>query len=158
MNTANGASHLPSCEDLKRQARRLRQALQAQEHTISHSFALELIAAQHGYRDWNTLQALSTRFDGETEGARTDSATTLGLGSAVTGRYLGNPFSGKIIALQTLGDASLKLTIAFDKPIDVVSFDSFSFPRRRISATIDRKSRISTARTSDGAPHLVIDL
>ncbi|WP_246739684.1 glyoxalase superfamily protein [Martelella sp. HB161492] len=160
MNTDNGMSQLPSCEDLKKQARRLRQALQAQEHVISHSLSLELIAAQLGYRDWNTLRALAARNADGTERAATatESRASLALGESVTGRYLGNPFSGKIIALQALGNTSLKLTIVFDNPVDVVSFESFSFPRRRINATIDRTSGISAARTSDGAPHLVVDL
>ena len=49
----------PIIEELKSQAKRLRQAMEARGTAISHSAALELIAQQHGVRDWNTLSALS---------------------------------------------------------------------------------------------------
>lgn len=49
--------HLPSTDDLKQQARRLRTALAARGTELSHGHALELVAAQHGVRDWNTLSA-----------------------------------------------------------------------------------------------------
>jgi hypothetical protein len=43
--------------DYKAQARRLRTALTADGVEITHSRALELIAAQQGVADWNTLAA-----------------------------------------------------------------------------------------------------
>jgi len=48
---------LPPLNALKDQARRLRSRLEANGETIGHSKALELIAAQHGFNDWNTLHA-----------------------------------------------------------------------------------------------------
>ena len=48
---------LPALDGLKEQARRLRAALGSEGQTLSHSKALELVAAQHGFRDWNTLHA-----------------------------------------------------------------------------------------------------
>lgn len=53
----NVSKPLPALEGLKEQAKRLRAALEEQGQTITHSKALELIAAQHGFRDWNTLHA-----------------------------------------------------------------------------------------------------
>src|SRR5690606_31658729 len=44
-------------DNAKAQAKALRAALQAQGTAISHAQALELIARQHGARDWNTLHA-----------------------------------------------------------------------------------------------------
>ncbi|MFC6713246.1 glyoxalase superfamily protein [Branchiibius cervicis] len=43
--------------DYKQLASRLRAALATDGVEVSHSRALELVAAQHGYRDWNTLVA-----------------------------------------------------------------------------------------------------
>jgi hypothetical protein len=48
---------IPNLTTLKDQARRLRSRLQAGGENIGHSRALELIAAQYGYNDWNTLHA-----------------------------------------------------------------------------------------------------
>lgn len=41
-------------DDAKAQAKALRAALQAQGTAISHALSLEMIAKQHGARDWNT--------------------------------------------------------------------------------------------------------
>ncbi|CUX55670.1 hypothetical protein AGR7C_Lc210010 [Agrobacterium deltaense Zutra 3/1] len=53
----NVSKPLPALEGLKEQAKRLRAALEDQGQAITHSKALELIAAQYGFRDWNTLHA-----------------------------------------------------------------------------------------------------
>lgn len=52
---------LPSTDDLKAQARRLRAALAGRGVDLPHGHALELVAAQHGARDWNTLSANASR-------------------------------------------------------------------------------------------------
>jgi catechol 2,3-dioxygenase-like lactoylglutathione lyase family enzyme len=46
-------------EDLKRAARVLRTELAAAGVTLTHSQALELVAHQHGLKDWNTAAALA---------------------------------------------------------------------------------------------------
>lgn len=52
-------------EDLKSQAKRLRTHLVNQAVTLSHSQALEAIAAAHGHKDWNTASAaLALHADG----------------------------------------------------------------------------------------------
>jgi hypothetical protein len=48
---------LPSLDALKDQAKRLRSRLASEGEEISHSKSLELISAQYGYRNWNTLHA-----------------------------------------------------------------------------------------------------
>ena len=53
----NGSTLLPSIDALKRLAQRLRQELADAGTVISHSRSLELLAHQHGYKDWNTLHA-----------------------------------------------------------------------------------------------------
>lgn len=139
--------------DFKQQAKRLRLALAESGRAISHGEALEMVARQHGHRDWNTLSAATGRPSTESPSA----ASPLAVGRTVTGRYLGQPFTGEIRSVTALADgAHWRLAIHFAEPVDVVTFESFSAFRRRIHATVNGKG-ISPQRTSDGQPHLVID-
>jgi hypothetical protein len=141
-------SILPALETLKAQARRLRQSLTAEGNFITHSEALELLAHQHGFRDWNTLHAA----------AGNRPATPLALGAHITGHYLGQAFKGEIIALASLDHGShYRLTIEFDEPVDVVSFDSFSAFRKRVNCTVAANGR-SPALTGNSEPQMVIAL
>lgn len=137
---------LPSLETLKDQAKRLRARLAQEDQTISHSRALELIAAQYGFRDWNTLHAKV--------GNRPPLNPWM-LGARVSGTYLGHPFTAEVISVQALQNRPgyYRLTMKFDEAIDVVTFESFSAFRRRINCTIDETGR-SPAKTSDGRPHV----
>lgn len=140
---------LPSLDGLKGQARRLRERFAAEGQAINHSRALELIAAQYGYRDWNTLHAaLGNRppFD------------PWQLGSRVRGHYLGQPFDAKVLGVQAMTGqpGKFRLTLHFDEPVDVVTFDSFSAFRQRVNCTVDETGRTS-AKTSNGRPHLELE-
>ena len=132
-------------DDAKAQAKALRAGLQAQGTAISHAQALELVAKQHGAKDWNTLHArLALR----------NAPPDLALGDRVRGRYLGQPFAGKVVGLS--GPASHRqIEIRFDAPVDVVTFESFSNLRHQIRATIDESGR-SHRHTSDGVPQLIV--
>jgi catechol 2,3-dioxygenase-like lactoylglutathione lyase family enzyme len=44
-------------EQAKQMAKRLRTSLEARDHQVPHSTALELVAHQLGYKDWNTAAA-----------------------------------------------------------------------------------------------------
>lgn len=135
----------PSLNTLKAQAKALRNALQADGTVVSHGQALELVARQHGARDWNTLHARL---------GRGNAAPDLGLGIRVEGEYLGQAYSGVIVALSG-PEGHRQVEIALDQPVDTVRFDSFSNWRRRIRGTLDKDGR-SHRRTSDGKPHLVV--
>lgn len=143
-----GQTTLPTLDAIKDQARRLKQGLASTGTEISHSKSLELIAAQFGYRDWNTLVA--------TLGNR---PRRLSIGDRVTGHYLGQRFSGEIVSLAPLGGSPKRMRIGlhFDEPVDVVTFDSFSAFRRRIRAVIDENGR-TVEKTSNGRPHLELDM
>ncbi|WP_377192263.1 glyoxalase superfamily protein [Ruegeria meonggei] len=131
-------------EELKAQAKRLREKLRAADVSLSHSEALELVAHQHGAKDWNTLRALA------------GNRMLLRVGDRVEGRYLGQPFSAEIRGLTMLGDgAHRRVTLQFDDPVDVVQFDSFSAFRQRVTGEIGWDGR-STRHTSDGQPQLVV--
>ncbi len=54
MNTTH---QLPTLDALKSQAKRLRTELAHAGTELGHSRALELMAKQYGYKDWNTLHA-----------------------------------------------------------------------------------------------------
>ncbi len=137
---------LPSRDALKGQAKRLRAALAAEGDLITHSDALELIAKQHGYRDWNTLHATADSTD----------AKPLAVGATVTGRYLGHAFSGRLVTVSELGGGSRrKVAIQLDQPIDVVRSEHFTGLRRRVTGVID-KAGVSAGKTSDGTPHLIV--
>ncbi len=135
---------LPTLDDLKAQAKRLRATLADQGTSLSHSKSLELLAHQMGYRDWNTLHAAV---------GNSPPPNPLMLGAKVHGTYLSQPFEGEVIGVQALSKGRFRVTLDFDEPVDVVTFDSFSAFRSRVSVTVDDKGR-TAERTSNGEPHL----
>lgn len=138
---------LPSLDGLKAQAKRLRTVLAADGEKITHGRALELVAKQHGYRDWNTIHA-----------AAGNGRAPVSVGQRVSGRYLGQPFTGEVTGLCIRKPTGrFEVGIEFDEPVDVVTFDSFSAFRKRVSAVVGRDGR-SAKKTSNGEPHLVLDL
>lgn len=141
-------STLPDLETLKSQAKRLRRSLELEGNFVSHSEALELVAHQYGHRDWNTLHAAA--------GNRPHEPFTLG--RMITGRYLGQTFTAEIIGLVKRNDgARYQVTLDLEAPIDVVTFDSFSAFRKRVTGTVSREG-ISDAFTSNGQPQLALDV
>lgn len=144
-STQNPPADLAS---LKGQAKRLRQALAGDGRTISHSQALEMLAHQHGFRDWNGLHAAV---------GNRPPITRVQPGDRVSGTYLGQAFEGEILGLTKLADGgAYRIVLHFDQPVDVVRFDSFSAFRQRVSSVVSLDG-ISPARTSDGNPHLRLD-
>lgn len=139
---------LPTITELKAQAKRLRQAIsKTGKAAVSHSKSLELIAQQFGYRDWNTLQAA----------AKGNGFRAFTVGDRVNGQYLGQAFAGEILGFSKAGaSGTYHVTIQFDAPVDVVTFDSFSSYRSRVTCAI-REDGVAVSRTSDGRPHLVMD-
>ena len=140
--------NLPSLEVLKDQARRLRDTLGRQGTTINHSKALELIAGQHGFRDWNTLMGVI---------GNKPPARSYNIGDQVIGHYLGQMFTGRIIAVQTLTSAHgrTRVTFDFDEAVDVITFDGWSAYRKRVTCTLDSEGR-TVEKTSNGVPHMVL--
>ncbi len=133
---------LPNRAALKLQAKRLRAAL---DNNVSHSAALETIARQWGYRDWNTLSAAS------------ENAPVWQVGQRVTGRYLGHGFSGRLSSVSEASGGRWHLRLVFDRPIDVVTSEHFSSLRRQVTATVNRRG-VTHEKTSDGQPHLMLDM
>lgn len=140
---------LPSLDALKDQAKRLRARFVGEGQPVNHSRALELVAAQYGFRDWNTLYAAvgnRPAFDPWMLGAR------------VRGHYLGQPFDAEVLGVQALTSqpGRYRMTLRFDEPVDVVTFESFSAFRHRVTCTVDETGR-TVERTSNGRPHLELE-
>jgi len=136
---------LPALDALKSQAKRLRARLARDGTEINHARSLEMIAAQYGYRNWNTLHAAI---------GNRPPRPKLALGERVEGRYLGQPFTGEIVGISALaGGTRFRTAIHFDEPVDVVKFDSFSAFRQRVSCTLDEDG-VSPEKTSDGEPQM----
>ncbi len=145
----NRSAPLPSIEILKQQARRLRAELNAAGTAINHSRSLELLARQLGFKDWNTLHA--------TIGNQSP-ACPVTPGQRVSGYYLGQPFNGEIRALESYSQTDrFRIALHFDEPVDVVTFESFSAYRQRVSCFIGRDGK-TIEKTSNGEPQLRLQL
>lgn len=134
---------LPTLANAKTHAKRLRAGLANQASEISHAAALEMVAHQNGFADWNSFHAAigNRPPDGWTVGGR------------VQGRYLSQPFEATVLAVEMLRPNWFQLVLDLDQAVDVVTFDSFSNYRKRISAIVGPEG-VSRERTSNGVPHL----
>ncbi len=138
----------------KEEARRLRDSLAVAGTGISHSRSLELVARQKGFRDWNTLHGQL----GQAAEVNQPAGPPVQLGQMVEGTYLGQPFTAEVLGIQILnGGNHYRVTLDLAEPVDVVTFESFSAFRRRISATINSQGR-TAEKTSNGVPQMVIRL
>ncbi len=138
---------LPTATSAKDQARHLRQEMAAHGTEIRHAQSLELIAHQHGFRDWNAMITAigNERPDGWRPGDR------------VKGTYLSQPFTASVIDVAMTRPEWFRLGLDLDQAIDVVTFASFTNLRKRIRGVVGPKGH-SAERTSDGQPHLQIDM
>jgi len=141
------AGELPTITKAKDQAKRLRAGLAESGTDLSHAQALELLAHQHGFRDWNTFHAAIGNRPPE------DWAP----GGRVTGSYLSQPFVATILSVGRVQPGWFCLVLDLEEAVDVVAFDSFSNFRKRIRGIVGPQAT-SRERTSDGQPHLVLDL
>ncbi|SEM60088.1 hypothetical protein SAMN04488103_101592 [Gemmobacter aquatilis] len=138
---------LPTRDGAKAQAKALRAAMQAEGRDISHGEALELIAKSHGLKDWNTLSAAIGN----------GPQAPVALGQIVGGRYLKQRFVAEVLGVVELSAGRYEVTLHFAEAVDVVTFDSFSNFRSRVTKVVGPGGRSFDA-TSDGVPHLVLDL
>lgn len=145
----NGRRRVPAIDELKSQAKGLRRSLEREGQAVTHGRALELVAHQYGYDDWNTIYAAA---------GNQPAGSPVSIGERVSGQYLGQPFNGQVIGVQMLGaQQRYRVTLRFDEPVDVVTFDSFSAFRRQVSCVIDRHG-VTAEKTSNGNPHLRLTL
>ncbi len=139
-------NQIPTIAEAKALAKKLRAHLESQGRATSHAQALETVAHQHGYRDWNTFCAVIS--------AREEDPWEPGM--RVQGTYLAQPFKGSIIAKMKQGPGWFRLVLDLDEPVDVVMFEGFSNYRRRIRGIVGPDGH-SRERTSNGVPHLRVE-
>ena len=108
-----------------------------------------MLAHQYGYKNWNVLHAAC---------GNQPPGPPVTIGTQVAGRYLGQDFTGDVIAVAALGQSDqYRITVKFEKPVDVVRFEGWSAFRSRVSSQINSSGK-SPQRTSDGAPIMQLDL
>lgn len=138
---------LPTSATAKSRAKALRAELAKQGTDIGHAQALELIAREHGFRDWNSLKAAI--------GDRPPEEFVPG--GKIEGSYLSQPFKATVVAVEMLRPGWFRLTLELDTPVDVVTFDSFSNYRSRLQTVVGPEGT-SREKTSDGEPHVRLDI
>ena len=141
-----------SLDQLKQQAKHLRSSLAGSGKAINHGEALELLAHQHGFKNWNVLHAAIGN-----QPPLPASKAPINLGDVVDGRYLGRDFTGEVIGVAAVTGDRYRVTLNFNEPVDVVTFDSFSAYRKRVTCTVDRHGN-TVEKTSNGRPHMQIRL
>ncbi|MFD0916854.1 glyoxalase superfamily protein [Pseudahrensia aquimaris] len=139
-------TQLPSAFKAKEQAKRLRAKMTEEGTSIGHAKSLELIANQHGFRDWNTMFAAIG--NGPPNG--------WAIGDKVSGTYLSQPFSASVVAVAILKPGWFRLELHLDQAVDVVTSTGFSNFRSRVRGVVGPKG-YSVERTSDGQAQLQID-
>lgn len=138
---------LPSLAAAKQRARELRARLAAEGRQIGHGQALELIARQHGFRDWNACHAA----------LQVAEAPLWEPGARVRGRYLSQRFTATVLDVRQVRPGWVRLVLDLDEAVDVVRFDSFSSLRKRIHGVVG-PAGTSRERTSDGRPQLELEM
>jgi len=142
-------NNLPTIETAKAQAKRLRVSLAGNGMTIGHGKALEMVAGQHGFRDWNTLHAAI---------GNTRPRPLVQVGEQVSGLYLGHAFTAEVLGVRSMADGSIhRVTVRFDEPVNVSKFASMDVLRRQVSANLNRDG-VTAEKTSDGTPHMALSL
>ncbi len=137
---------LSTLSQAKDKAKRLRAFLAGQGEAIGHARALERVARDYGFRDWNALHAA----------IRDRPPQDWTPGGRVTGRYLSQPFAATVLTADQVRPGWFRLMLDLDDAVDVVRFDSFSNLRKRIRVEVGPDGH-SKERTFDGTRHVELD-
>jgi hypothetical protein len=143
MKQTEFGTDVPNVDALKAQAKRLRTAMSEKQTPITQSMALEAVARQWGFRDWNTLSAK----------AKSTQPRAWHVGQRVSGRYLGHTFNGHLKAVRSASGGYWYVTVIFDEPVDVVTSNAFSSFRKQVNVVLNEDA-VTQAKTSDGVPHM----
>lgn len=143
MKLIENGTIVPSSDTLKAQAKRLRAAMSDKQTPITQSMALDAVARQWGYRDWNTIIAAS----------KSNAPRGWHVGQRVAGSYLGHMFEGTLKAVRAANSGFWYVTVVFDQPVDVVESKAFSSFRKQVNAVLNEDG-LTYAKTSNGVPHM----
>lgn len=128
--------------DYKTHARRLRDALAAEGIGLSHGRALDIVARQHGERDWNTLAARASASAGAPETAPETKPAPFAVGDAVAGLFNGAPATGRVIGLaETIKPDLWRVTVKFSPPVDASTSANFRAERTRVEMIVGADGR-----------------
>lgn len=125
--------------DYKTHARRLRDALAAEGVDVSHGKALDIVARQHGARDWNTLSAKANAPAPRSGEART---APFAVGDRVEGTFNDRPAHGRVIGLaETIKPDLWRVTVKFSPPVDASTSAAFRAERTRVEMVVGADGR-----------------
>jgi hypothetical protein len=135
-----------SAQTLKAEAKTLREERAQSVQPVTHAAALEEVARNHGYRDWNTARAaLPDRV-----------VVPFQVGMRVKGYYLERPFRGLLIGVKLLSNMqNYTVTVLFDDPVNVTPNFMFAAHRHRVTATIDVHG-VTPALRGNGQPQMQV--
>lgn len=121
-------------------ARRLRDALAAEGIALSHGKALDIVARQHGERDWNTLAARASA--AAAPEPVPEAAAPFAVGDAVAGLFNGAPAMGRVIGLaETIKPGLWRVTVKFSPPVDASTSANFRAERTRVEMIVGADGR-----------------
>jgi catechol 2,3-dioxygenase-like lactoylglutathione lyase family enzyme len=106
---------MSSITSAKQMAKALRTSLAAQQHEITHSAALELVAQQLGYKDWNTASAVLPESSTPTGIAFDKAIPILRIFDEAKAREFYLDFLGFSIEFEHRFEASLPLYLGIDR-------------------------------------------
>lgn len=130
--------------DYKTHARRLRDALAAEGIALSHGRALDIVARQHGARDWNTLSAKTNIAPADDDLPAKDAPVSVpfGVGDAVEGTFNGRGAKGRVVGLaETIKPDLWRVTVKFDPPVDASTSQHFRAERSRVEMVVGADGR-----------------
>jgi len=123
--------------DYKTKARRLRDALADEGVALSHGKALDIVARQHGARDWNTLSARAPA-----PAPRDVPAPPFAVGDRVEGTFNDRPAQGRVIGLaETIKPELWRVTVKFSPPVDASTSAAFRAERTRVEMIVGADGR-----------------
>jgi len=125
--------------DYKTHARRLRDALAAEGVAVSHGKALDIVARQHGARDWNTLSARANAPAPQHGEVQTP---PFAVGDRVEGTFNDRPAHGRVIGLaETIKPDLWRVTVKFSPPVDASTSAAFRAERTRVEMVVGADGR-----------------
>lgn len=130
----------PTLAEAKDAAKRLRAERERNGAPISHAEALEIVARQQGFRDWNAFHAAARP------------PRPWSVGDRAEGHYLSQPFAATVVRAERIEPGWFRLELNLDEAVDVVTFAAFSNMRKRIRVAIGPDG-YTRERTSNGEPH-----
>ena len=128
--------------DYKTHARRLREALAAEGIELSHGKTLDVVARQHGERDWNTLSARAGAAADAPQTVPQIASAPFTVGDAVEGLFNGAPATGRIIGLaETIKPDLWRVTVKFSPPVDASTSANFRAELTRVEMIVGADGR-----------------